>query len=138
MLAHVCGHPVCHGCDTISYIQGLGCTALLANCRLLPSDMHLCISCMIPFSSKPRHCSLYTCLSCWFNLCCCPPKHSSANASLHYIPLVYTDVLPYTIHPHIQYMKLQQISVYGVPGLHIHSCLNRQTSEELQMSGMFK
>ena len=46
------------------------------------SDVHLCIYCMIPSSSKLRHCSFYTCLSCWVNLCCCPSKHSSVIASL--------------------------------------------------------
>ena len=68
------------------------------------SDVYLCISCMIPFSSKLRHCSPYTCLSCWFNLCCCPSKHSSAIASLYitFHPCLHR-CASHTIYPHIVY-----------------------------------
>ena len=69
------------------------------------SDVYLCISCMIPFSSKLRHCSFYTCLSCCFNLCCCPSKHSSANASLYitFYPRCLHSCASHTIYPHIVY-----------------------------------
>ena len=68
------------------------------------SDVYLCISCMIPFSSKLRHCSPYTCLSCWFNLCCCPFKHSSAIASLYitFHPCLYRCASPYHLSSYDQ------------------------------------
>ena len=110
------------------------------------SDVYLCISCMIPFSSKLRHCSPYICLSCWFNLCCCPSKHSSANASLYitfhpcchqmcfpipsiYLYEVYCSIWSYCRSQHMVFL----VSTYSTKG-----CLSGQTSEELQLPGMFE
>ena len=68
------------------------------------SDVHLCISCMVPFSSKLRHCSLYTCLSCCSISAAVPPSIllPLAHCMLHSTHAVYTDVLPHTIHLHVR------------------------------------
>ena len=141
VLAHICGHPVCNGHDTGSYILGMVCSALLANCRLLPLR-YICTCVFTAWSpSKLRHCSPYTYLSCWFNLCCCPSKHSSAITSLYItfhpcchqmcfpVPsiLTYCSIWSYCRSLRVVFL----VSTYSTKG-----CLSRQTSEELQLPGM--
>ena len=66
------------------------------------SDVHLCISCMIPFSSKPRLVHFTSVCHVGSISAAVPPNilKPMPHCTLHFTHAVYIDVLPHTIHPH--------------------------------------